>query len=178
MVPAVRLCLVVLTLLSSTRSGSWAGSASATTADVTERVVEELRAFVGQVVEPAILELRRNETGSQESCFADAAGRWLRGRCCVYFSNVAGSLIESRYGTLRARGNVRVGASAPPPLHVTYELMAKWLLSNANDPLAIGLGAERVASIAGLHASAKGLPGPTGRYQAQVGLCGRARGRI
>lgn len=116
--------------------------------------------------------MHAHETNATEDCFSTTAGRYLRSRCCVYFSNVAGSLIHSRFGTLRARGGRQVGSDGPPPLRLTYELMAKWLLSNANDPLAITVGAELVDSIAILHQRARRLPGPTGLYAADIKVAG------
>ena len=122
--------------------------------DQTDTVASELREFVRNVVDPAIKAIQANETnGPRTDCFGTSAGRLLRSRCCVYFSNVAGSLIEARYGSLRPPRSQPLDLSLglPPPLDLTYQLTAKWLLAHVNDPLALGVGAERVANVEGFH---------------------------
>lgn len=117
-------------------------------------VTTELRDFVRGIVNPAIIEVQANETtGPFTDCFGTTAGRLLRSRCCVYYSNVAGSLIEARFGSLRPprAQPLDLRAGTPPPLALTYQLAAKWLLAHANDPLALGVRAERVASVEGFH---------------------------
>lgn len=159
----VRWFVVFACLLSAAGRGS-----------ITDEVIGELRSFVGTVVEPAAKALHANESHSdtEDSCFGTAAGRHLRSRCCVYFSNVAASLIESRYGSLRAPGGVAVGTDGPPALSRVYQFMSKWLLANANDPLAIAVGAEKIRSIQQIHKAARRLPAPVGRYSASITVKG------
>jgi len=143
--------------------------------DQTDTVASELREFVRNVVDPAIKAIQANETnGPHTDCFGTSAGRFLRSRCCVYFSNVAGSLIEARYGSLRPPRSQPLDLSLglPPPLDLTYQLTAKWLLAHVNDPLALGVGAERVANVEGFHQQASRLHGPLGRYSATVTISG------
>ena len=123
----------------------------------TRAVVSELSEFVGSIVEPAILKIQANESRAVSvaahptDCFGSVAGRLLRSRCCVYFSNLAGSLIEARFGSLRPSRASPLGFLStdpdpvPPTLEITFELLAKWLLAHDNDPLALGVRAERVS---------------------------------
>jgi len=144
--------------------------------DQTEAVVAELSSFVNEVVDPSIRLMEANESNSNSphDCFSTAAGRVLRSRCCVYFSNVAGSLIEAKFGKLKPPRAVNLDLSDNeiPPLSLTYQLMAKWLLANPNDPLAIGVRAEKIRSIDEMHEKSKTLPGPTGRYEAKIIVAG------
>lgn len=132
-------------------------------------VIAELRRFVDAFIEPAIASVQAYEaqllkTGDAPpyDCFSSAAGKALRWRCCVYFSNIAGSLLEARFGALRpARaavldfrqpdGGNKNETLVPVPLKLVYELTAKWLLANPNDPLALGVRAEQVSSVTDVH---------------------------
>lgn len=142
----------------------------------TALVAAELRRFVDAYVEPAIASVQAREAAllaagdaPPSDCFSSAAGRAIRWRCCIYFSNVAGALLEARFGALRparaaaldfhphASRSVGGGGSSPSPatevpLGLVYELASKWLLAHPNDPLALGVRAEQVASVADIHA--------------------------
>lgn len=78
---------------------------AATSAVSTAELATELRRFVGVEVEPAIALLRAHEESraNTELCFGSDAGLHLRYRCCVYFSTLAGALLEERYSTLAAK---------------------------------------------------------------------------
>jgi hypothetical protein len=164
---AVIALLVICTDAKKTRNSGY---------DKTKDVVEELRNYVNVVVEPAIQMMEVNESSSRSphDCFSTTAGRLLRSRCCVYFSNVAGSLIEAKYGKLRPpRGaTVDLVNNKSVDLAMVYQLTAKWLLANPNDPLAIGVRAEKIRSIDQMHQQANKLQGPTGRYQAPITVAG------
>jgi len=148
----------------------------------TAAVVAALRDYVVRVVEPSLEAMTRNETQPERlalnptQCFGTSPGVHLRSWCCVYFSNMAAALIEAHFGSLRpsnAQPYDTQGGSAPPPLPVAFELTAKWLLAHENDPFALGVRAERIRSVAELHAAAKRLPyAALGRYEASVTVAG------
>ena len=141
----------------------------------TSMVTTELRRFVDAFVEPALASVQAHEAqlldagdAPPSDCFSSAAGKALRWRCCVYFSNIAGALLEARFGALRparaavldfrqnaahsdfGNNNETVPASAVS-LNLVYELTAKWFLANPNDPFALGVRAEQVRSVADVH---------------------------
>ena len=173
----------------------------------TEAVRAELTQFVRSVVDPAVeavheAEIERlqstvEEGAGGEDCFRSPQGRLLRSRCCVYFSNIAASLLEAKYGTLRLSRGISMDtllnttiwgldeSSSPPVLlerskpsrndkvFLVYELMAKWLLAHANDPLALGVGADRVRHVGHIHQLARPLGAARlGRYVASVNIAG------
>jgi hypothetical protein len=57
-------------------------------------------------------------------------------------------------------------------VNMTYQLMSKWLLANPNDPLAIGVRAEKVNSMTKLHEQEKYQSSPLGRYSATISVAG------
>jgi hypothetical protein len=177
MLSRASVALLALALLLVVPSTPLAVANSTAKAANTALVAAELRRFVDAYVEPAIASMQGHEAALLDAghappsdCFGGAAGRGLRWRCCIYFSNVMGALLEARFGTLRpARaatldfdhqdGRSVSGSSRPAtsavPLGLVYELTAKWLLAHLNDPLAIGVRAEQVTSVADIHAQVK-----------------------
>lgn len=125
--------------------------------------------------------MEKNESNirSPIDCFSTTAGRLLRSRCCVYYSNVAGSLIETKYGQLKPPRSAKIDLTNNelPELSMIYQLTSKWLLSNPNDPLAINVQAEKIRSIDQMHSQANTLQGPTGKYSAPITVAG-VQGRL
>jgi hypothetical protein len=156
------------------------------------QTIESLRAAVDELVEPAISFVRAREEheASTEDCFSSDAGRHLRFRCCVYFSTLAGALLEWRFGVHREHHGGWSAAAraltlrAPTP----YGALARWLLRPP--PLATPHAvarAERLMAEAGAHdttyslsdlrRAAGQLEGPLGQYVARL-LVGGARGTL
>ena len=150
---------------------------------LSDAVRRELRDFVASTVEPAIAVIRAHEASqnNQEECFASAAGQHLRYRCCVYFSALTAALLEWRFGE---GGNAIAGGaagSAPPDRRTLYGLLARWFLQPPGSapqawPLSTQLHAEAgradAYDLAALRAAAGRLPGPLGRYHAQLSVRG------
>ena len=145
--------------------------------DSAEHLISTLRDVVRELIEPAIASLRASESrhGSEEDCFRSAAGQHLRFRCCVYFSSLAASLLEWRFGV-----GVDYPGSKWPDVEFehaprAYGALARWLLQPP--PLSAPLAVARAdALIARAHApdpdynlhtlrqAATQLPGPLGTY--------------
>ena len=159
------------------------------------RIVEELRAAVDELIEPSIALLRRSEADSDEDCFSTPAGQHLRYRCCVYFSSLAGALLEWRFGVHEDTGPVAWHSTVPPLLPSmasrapsAYGALARWLLhppplapahevARADALIAAADAAGPDYRIRDVRQAASQLAGPLGKYVSRLRV-GGARGTL
>ena len=152
-----------------------------------DHIIFELRDAVNELVEPAIEELRKHETrmGSQEDCF-HAPSQYLRFRCCVYFSSVAASLLQWRFGDLHRASSAATISRAP----TAYGALARWLLRPPplSTPHAVARAEQLIShaeseaksgdySLNDLRKAASQLAGPLGQYETRLRI-GGVRGTL
>jgi len=151
-----------------------------------DHVVATLSDLVASEVETGIRAVHAHELalGSRDPCFSSAAGAHLRARCCTYYSALAAALIEARFGFDSSMAEV----NATKGVGRFYGLMAAWFLqppAQATDDekqRARKLAREAAHGgfrdgMSGLHSAAGRLPGPLGRYWADIAV-GGVRGTL